>query len=163
MPQIGKFSTARWVWARHRALSGHPHLAHRVVLDAVLVLAAAHRVNLPAQLPGHERPPVWAVLAECPEDYDLGSFAGGEAEVTRMPTLAASRSGNLPAEVNSFVGRRHELAEIRRLFTLSSLVTLTGRGVSARRAWSSKPRPDWPRRSPTVSGWWSSVSSATPT
>ena len=35
-PEIGKFSTARWVWARHSASRGDAHLAHRVVLDAVL-------------------------------------------------------------------------------------------------------------------------------
>ena len=45
-----------------------------------------------------------------------------------MPSMAASRTGNLPSEVTSFVGRRHELAEIRRLFTTSTLVTLTGPG-----------------------------------
>jgi predicted ATPase/DNA-binding CsgD family transcriptional regulator len=45
-----------------------------------------------------------------------------------MPTIAASRLGNLPTEVNSFVGRRRELAEIRRLFSISTLVTLTGSG-----------------------------------
>ncbi len=33
-PEIGKFSTARWVWAAYLAVSGHPHVAHRVVLDA---------------------------------------------------------------------------------------------------------------------------------
>ncbi|HET7690952.1 MAG TPA: LuxR C-terminal-related transcriptional regulator [Nocardioidaceae bacterium] len=42
--------------------------------------------------------------------------------------MAPLRTGNLPAELTSFVGRRHELAEIRRLFTSSSLVTLTGPG-----------------------------------
>lgn len=38
------------------------------------------------------------------------------------------RSGHLPVEVDSFVGRRHELAEVRRLFTVSPLVTLAGMG-----------------------------------
>lgn len=36
--------------------------------------------------------------------------------------------GNLPADVTSFVGRRRELAEIRRLLSASRLVTLTGVG-----------------------------------
>ncbi|NJP27939.1 LuxR family transcriptional regulator [Microbispora sp. SCL1-1] len=36
--------------------------------------------------------------------------------------------GNLPADLTSFVGRRHELAEIRRLLSVSRLVTLTGVG-----------------------------------
>ncbi|WP_214409097.1 LuxR C-terminal-related transcriptional regulator [Sphaerisporangium fuscum] len=36
--------------------------------------------------------------------------------------------GGLPAEVTSFVGRRHETAEIKRLLSASRLVTLTGVG-----------------------------------
>ena len=39
-PEIGKFSTARWVWARHSASRRHLDLAHRVVLDAVLGVVA---------------------------------------------------------------------------------------------------------------------------
>ena len=35
VPLIGKFSTARWVWARHSAVAGHLDLAHRVVLGPV--------------------------------------------------------------------------------------------------------------------------------
>src|SRR5215472_2981098 len=37
-------------------------------------------------------------------------------------------TGNLPAELTSFVGRRGELAEVRRLLAGSRLVTLTGIG-----------------------------------
>jgi predicted ATPase/DNA-binding CsgD family transcriptional regulator len=37
-------------------------------------------------------------------------------------------SGSLPAELTSFVGRRRELAEIKRLLGVSRLVTLTGVG-----------------------------------
>jgi predicted ATPase/DNA-binding NarL/FixJ family response regulator len=39
-----------------------------------------------------------------------------------------SRSGNLPAEATSFVGRRHELAELRRKLTAARLVSLVGPG-----------------------------------
>src|SRR5215831_7352918 len=44
--------------------------------------------------------------------------------------MAAVRrvTGNLPAELTSFVGRRGELAEVRRLLAGSRLVTLTGPG-----------------------------------
>ncbi|MCE7007020.1 LuxR C-terminal-related transcriptional regulator [Kibdelosporangium philippinense] len=38
------------------------------------------------------------------------------------------RKGNLPAEVSSFVGRRHELTEAGKLLSSSRLVTLTGVG-----------------------------------
>jgi predicted ATPase/DNA-binding NarL/FixJ family response regulator len=40
----------------------------------------------------------------------------------------AGAAGNLPAELTSFVGRRGELAEVRRLLAGSRLVTLTGVG-----------------------------------
>src|SRR5262244_4587154 len=38
------------------------------------------------------------------------------------------RASNLPAELTSFVGRREELAEIKRLLTTTRLLTLTGSG-----------------------------------
>lgn len=40
----------------------------------------------------------------------------------------ARQAGNLPADVTSFVGRRSELAEVRRLLSKSRLITLTGVG-----------------------------------
>jgi predicted ATPase/DNA-binding CsgD family transcriptional regulator len=43
-------------------------------------------------------------------------------------TTARAPLGNLPAEVTSFIGRRHELAEARRLLSAARLVTLTGPG-----------------------------------
>src|SRR3954470_19439946 len=47
-----------------------------------------------------------------------------------MSTGTASRGslGNLPAEVTSFVGRRHEMTGVRRMLSTSRLVTLTGAG-----------------------------------
>jgi len=38
------------------------------------------------------------------------------------------RSGNLPAEASSFIGRRRELAELRRKLTAARLVSLSGPG-----------------------------------
>ena len=48
----------------------------------------------------------------------------------RYPDVArpAQRSGNLPAETASFVGRRRELAEVRTKLTESRLVSLVGPG-----------------------------------
>jgi len=43
-------------------------------------------------------------------------------------TTARGRLGNLPSEVTSFVGRRHEVTGVRRLLTTNRLVTLTGPG-----------------------------------
>lgn len=44
------------------------------------------------------------------------------------PPLSARVAGNIPSELNSFVGRRHELTDVRRMLGMSSLVTLTGHG-----------------------------------
>ena len=45
-----------------------------------------------------------------------------------MPSGGTANVGNLPYELTSFVGRRHEIAEVRRLLSVSRLVTLTGVG-----------------------------------
>lgn len=50
-----------------------------------------------------------------------------------MAVATSSASGRwqvsrLPAEVTSFVGRRHEVAEVRRMLSASRMVTLTGMG-----------------------------------
>ncbi len=45
-----------------------------------------------------------------------------------VATPARGSVGNLPAEVTSFVGRRHEVAGVRRLLAGARLVTLTGPG-----------------------------------
>lgn len=45
-----------------------------------------------------------------------------------MVGSSAERRGNLPAEVSSFVGRRHELASVRASLTAHRLVTLVGPG-----------------------------------
>ena len=47
-----------------------------------------------------------------------------------MSTATAGRGslGNLPVEVTSFVGRRHEVTGVRRMLSSSRLVTLTGAG-----------------------------------
>ncbi|MEU0569480.1 LuxR C-terminal-related transcriptional regulator [Nonomuraea sp. NPDC005983] len=43
-------------------------------------------------------------------------------------TSKRQQTGNLPAEVTSFVGRRHEVAEVKQLLSGSRAVTLTGMG-----------------------------------
>ncbi|MFC9358531.1 protein kinase [Rhodococcus sp. NPDC057014] len=44
------------------------------------------------------------------------------------PGPSAHRTGNLPLELTSFVGRRHELTEAKNLLAASRLLTLTGIG-----------------------------------
>ncbi|MFG1785766.1 ATP-binding protein [Rhodococcus oryzae] len=45
-----------------------------------------------------------------------------------MTTSVKDKPGNLPLELTSFIGRRNEVAEARRLLATSRLVTLTGIG-----------------------------------
>ncbi|WP_433193093.1 protein kinase domain-containing protein [Nocardia sp. CA-107356] len=45
-----------------------------------------------------------------------------------MPARQNSRPGNLPLELTSFVGRRHELAQAKKALSACRLVTLTGMG-----------------------------------
>ncbi|MFE5700809.1 ATP-binding protein [Rhodococcus koreensis] len=45
-----------------------------------------------------------------------------------MPPGIKATTGNLPHELTSFVGRRREIGEVRRLLSVSRLVTLTGVG-----------------------------------
>ncbi|MFE5708766.1 protein kinase [Rhodococcus koreensis] len=75
--------------------------------------------------------------------------AGPPTELSQMPSIAApnagkptrmsgtnipmssgrrGKAGNLPLELTSFVGRRHELAETKKALSTSRLVTLTGMG-----------------------------------
>ena len=53
-----------------------------------------------------------------------------DAGVTRGPGMARPRhrSGNLPAEATTFVGRRRELGEIRKKLATARLVSLVGPG-----------------------------------
>ncbi|MET9022956.1 LuxR C-terminal-related transcriptional regulator [Actinopolymorpha sp. NPDC004070] len=48
--------------------------------------------------------------------------------MTRPGSDAAAQVGNLPADTTSFVGRRRELAEVKRLLSSTRMVTLTGFG-----------------------------------
>ncbi|MPY99191.1 MAG: hypothetical protein GEU97_14560 [Actinophytocola sp.] len=58
---------------------------------------------------------------------------------------SAGRAGNLPAELTSFIGRRHEIAEIKRLLSASRLVTLTGVGGAGKTRLSLRTAADLQR------------------
>jgi predicted ATPase/DNA-binding NarL/FixJ family response regulator len=58
------------------------------------------------------------------------------------------RSGNLPAEVTSFVGRHHELAEARRKLTAGRLVSLVGPGGVGKTRLAIRVATDLGRRFP---------------
>ena len=54
------------------------------------------------------------------------------ATITLPRHLAARGPTNLPSQLTSFIGRRRERAEVRRLFGSSRIVTLTGPGGSGK-------------------------------
>jgi Protein kinase domain/NB-ARC domain len=62
------------------------------------------------------------------DEIALRSEKGRGRPTRPPPTVAGVRRDPLPVEVNSFVGRRHELVEVKRLLAMSRLVTLTGIG-----------------------------------
>ncbi|WP_322734544.1 ATP-binding protein [Streptomyces ferrugineus] len=54
--------------------------------------------------------------------------AGKTAEGGTPVTVVASGAGNLPAALTTFIGRRRDISEIRRLLGAARLLTLTGPG-----------------------------------
>ena len=61
---------------------------------------------------------------------------------------ARSRAGNLPAELTSFVGRRRELADVKRLLTTTRLLTLTGSGGAGKTRLALRAAADLARNFP---------------
>lgn len=55
-------------------------------------------------------------------------WALGRHSLASSPVPLRRKDGNLPVELTSFVGRRHELTEAKRLLSESHLVTFTGTG-----------------------------------
>ena len=52
----------------------------------------------------------------------------GSADASNFRRVSARVKGNLPEELTSFVGREREIADIKRLFARTRLLTLTGPG-----------------------------------
>jgi MoxR-like ATPase len=73
----------------------------------------------------------------------------------------ALRSGNLPAEVASFVGRRYELAEVRKKLTGARLVSLVGPGGVGKTRLAIRIATDLGRGFPGGAWLWSSPTCAT--
>ena len=65
------------------------------------------------------------------------------------------QSGNLPAEVTSFVGRRRELGEIRKKLTTARLVSLVGPGGVGKTRLALRMAGDL-ERGFADGAWWSS-------
>jgi len=63
-------------------------------------------------------------------------------------TPAKSRPGNLPAELTSFVGRRKELSEVKRLLSQTRLLTLTGTGGAGKTRLALRAASDLARSFP---------------
>lgn len=66
----------------------------------------------------------------------------------KRDSRAAGRPHNLPAELTSFVGRRHEMAEAKRLLQTTRLLTLTGMGGAGKTRLASRVAADLVRAFP---------------
>ncbi|RZI53823.1 MAG: protein kinase [Pseudonocardia sp.] len=80
-----------------------------------------HRDHAPGGTPSPARAPSPGTQPASPQLTDRAN----EGSIRRRDRRV---SGNLPLELTSFVGRRHEIAMARKLMTASRLVTLTGIG-----------------------------------
>lgn len=69
------------------------------------------------------------------------------------PTTRTTHT-NLPADVNSFIGRRQELADARRLLSSSRLVTLTGPGGVGKTRLAARIARDLARSYADGEMWW---------
>ncbi|WP_081607605.1 protein kinase domain-containing protein [Rhodococcus triatomae] len=61
----------------------------------------------------------------------IAARSGRRARRTRafpITAIATTAGGNLPSELTSFIGRRHDVSEVKRLLGVSRLLTLTGVG-----------------------------------
>ena len=121
--------------AQSRSLDLHPTYSRRSLdlrgwgganeadLDALDRALAAHAASL--------RSGPTASIGEIARQVP-GGLAGtvGSPRRVYLPTMArpSARSGNLPAEARSFVGRRRELAELRKKLGGARLVSLVGAG-----------------------------------
>ncbi len=65
-----------------------------------------------------------------------------------MPTRVRGKGGNLPLELTSFVGRRREVSEVKRLLATSRLVTLAGVGGVGKTRLAQRVAADPPRAFP---------------
>ena len=118
-PDTGKFSTARCVWAPHRAVLRHPHLPHRVVLEAELV--SGHDPNLrccfddrprlhraPPPRPGRHAVPAAHHRRRVPVEAAGRTFLQVEPEVLTLLTRTAFR------DIAHWLRPAH-LAQLRRI------------------------------------------------
>ncbi|MBC2637805.1 MULTISPECIES: protein kinase domain-containing protein [unclassified Rhodococcus (in: high G+C Gram-positive bacteria)] len=63
-----------------------------------------------------------------PVSKSVVARSGGSSSSAGPYPRPGTSTGNLPVELTSFVGRRHELSEVKRWLGISHLVTLTGFG-----------------------------------
>ena len=106
-----------------------------VIVDAAWPGVVVEEANLPVQISAIRR-----VLARVPDGDHwietltgrgyryVGPLARRPEESLILSAGAAAHPNNLPARVSSFVGRKREIEEVKRLLERSRLVTLLGMG-----------------------------------
>ncbi len=101
-------------------------------MNAPVVLPSTLRPDIPPALEAI----ILKLLAKDPNERFESARQVGEvlAELAGggKPKILAARRDNLPVQVSSFVGRVHEISEIKQLLSLARLVSLTGAGGSGK-------------------------------
>jgi len=132
----------------YEALTGQPPFSGASAL-ATMHEIATMEPELPSRLQPELPPDIDLILAramakERDERYqsarDVADALRGFREGTDAATstivmprqLLARGPNNLPSQLTSFIGRRRERGEVRRLFSASRIVTLTGPGGSGK-------------------------------
>ena len=110
-PLIGKLSTARWVWARHRASAGTSTLAHGVVLGAEIGAHAAEATRTSGRSgAGGVEPVVLVAVLQADGVVALLDVAEDRAQGRRRGPASARRTrprARPPASSRSRTARRN--------------------------------------------------------
>ena len=146
-PEIfsGNYSPSSDLWAigtiLYEMLTGALPFPHRDMMQLMMAV----QTQAPADLPQSVPPPLKDVVVMLLSKAGADRFATADqtrlalqaamvpgtpsAPISSAPSLESSSTpNNLPSQMTSFVGREHQIAEIKELLAETRLLTLTGSG-----------------------------------
>jgi predicted ATPase/DNA-binding CsgD family transcriptional regulator len=101
---------------------------HRQSVDDMALLTTSTIVDPPSEEPTQTDPTEGEPTELSPATPAPTATTSSPDPSISMPVRVRDKEGNLPVELTSFVGRRHELSDGKKLLSSSRLVTLTGIG-----------------------------------
>ena len=158
-------SFGAWLRRRRMALGlTHAALAERVHCS----VSALRKIERDERRPSQRLAERLAVCLHVPDDEHekLVEIARGNRRVDRLTELSAlalpplpaserdrdARDRRLPQQLNRFIGRERELAELRRLLSATRLLTLTGAGGSGKTRLALQVAAELRATTPTARG-----------